>query len=41
MGRMSDPLGIMISVQFDNKLDWLGLPYGLIYLIPVVACGIK
>ena len=41
MGRMFDPLGIMISVQLDNKLGWLGLPYGLIYPIPVVASGIK
>ena len=27
----------MICIQIDNKFDWLGLLYGLIYLIFVVA----
>ena len=27
----------MICIQFDNKFDWLGLPYGLVYPIFVVA----
>ena len=26
MGRMFDPLDIMICIQLDNKFDWLDIP---------------
>ena len=38
MGNLFDPKGIMICIQLDNKFDWLGLPYGLVYSITVVVC---
>ena len=31
--------GIMICIQFDNKFDWLGFTYDLVYSILVVVRG--
>ena len=39
MGSVFDPYSIMIFIQLDIKLDWLGLSYELVYSIPVVARG--
>ena len=33
------PYGIMICIYLDNKFDWSGLAYGLVYSILVAACG--
>ena len=32
---------IMICVQLDNKFDWLGFAYGLVYPIPVLEADDK
>ena len=31
--------GIMICIKFDNKFDWLGFTYDLVYSMLVVARG--
>ena len=31
--------GIMICIKFDNKFDWLGFTYDLVYSILVVVRG--
>ena len=39
MGSVFDPSGIMIYIQLDNKFDWFGFIYDLVYPILVIACG--